>query len=70
MSCTDEDKRDAQANTQYKQTMGYFEAWKVLVAAVATTALFVGAGAGWLGYMTGKIPPAPIVIQLQQPATR
>jgi hypothetical protein len=54
------------ADTQYKQTLGYFEAWKVLFAAIAATALLVGIGAGWLGYEIGKIPPAPIIILLQQ----
>jgi len=66
-----EDERDAhvenmQADTRYKQTLGYWEGWKVLIAAIAATAILVGAGAGWLGYLVGRTPPAPIVIQLSK----
>jgi hypothetical protein len=46
--------------------IGHFEARKVLITAIAATALLVGIGAGWLGYEIGKIPPAPIIILLQQ----
>ena len=68
---TEEDERDAhvenmRADTHYKQTLGYWEGWKVLIAAIAATALIVGAGAGSLGYLVGKTPPAPIVIQLNK----
>lgn len=59
-----------QMDLNLKTKQAFWETPRNIAILLGTAIALTGALSGWLGFKLGQTPPAPIIIQLQQPPSK